>query len=119
MPVRASVTTICGTGPLVACLNRNDPYHGWAVTLLKQLQRPMLPCEPVLTEAARFLREGGAPIDPLYQLLEHDALRLDFDMSVHWPRPRFQGDHANKLCRTKSPRKCWLRAHPSFSARSS
>jgi len=31
-PVRASVTTISDTGPLGAFLNRNDPYHDWAVT---------------------------------------------------------------------------------------
>ena len=46
----------------------------------------MLTCEPVLTEATYFLREDGAPVDPLFQLLERDALRLDFDMSAHWPR---------------------------------
>jgi predicted nucleic acid-binding protein len=87
-PVWASVTTICDTGPLVAFLNRNDPYHGWAVTLLKQVQRPILACEPVLAEAAYFLREDGVPVDPLFQLLERDALRLEFDMSAHWPRLR-------------------------------
>lgn len=82
------MTTICDTGPLVAFLNGNDPYHDWAVTLLKQVQRPMLTCEPVLTEAAYFLREDGVAVDPLFELLERDALRLDFDMSAHWPRLR-------------------------------
>ena len=42
--------TICDTGPLVAYLNRNDPHHAWAVTLMKQVRPPMLTCEPVLTE---------------------------------------------------------------------
>ncbi len=82
------MTTICDTGPLVAFLNRNDPYHAWAVALLKQVRRPMLTCEPVLTEVAYFLREDGAPVDALFQLLQRDALRLDFDMSAHWPRVR-------------------------------
>jgi predicted nucleic acid-binding protein len=82
------VTTICDTGPLVAFLNRNDPHHDWAVMLLKQVQRPMLTCEPVLTEVAYFLREDRVRVDPLFQLLERDALRLDFDMSAHWPRLR-------------------------------
>jgi predicted nucleic acid-binding protein len=82
------VTAICDTGPLVAFLNRNDPHHHWAVALLKQIPRPMLTCEPVLTEAISFLREDGLPVDPLFQLLEREALRLEFDMPAHWPRLR-------------------------------
>ena len=82
------MTTICDTGPLVAYLNRNDPYHTWAIALLKQARPPMLTCEPVLTEVAYFLREDGVEVDPLFQLLERGALRLDFDMSTHWPRVR-------------------------------
>ena len=27
-------------------------------------------------------------VDPLFQLLERGALRLEFDMSAHWPRVR-------------------------------
>jgi predicted nucleic acid-binding protein len=82
------VITICDTGPLVAYLNRNDPYHAWAVAVMKQVQPPLLTCEPVLTEAAYFLREDDLDIDPLFQLLERDVLRLDFDASRHWPRLR-------------------------------
>ena len=55
---------------------------------MKQVQRPMLTCEPVLTEVVYFLREGGLAVDPLFQLLERGALRVDFDMSAHWPRLR-------------------------------
>ena len=80
--------TICDTGPLVAYLNRNDPYHAWAVALMKQVRPPMLSCEPVLTEVAYFLREDELGLDPLFQLLERDVLRLNFDMSTHWPRLR-------------------------------
>jgi predicted nucleic acid-binding protein len=82
------VITICDTGPLVAYLNRNDPYHAWAVALMKQVRPPMLTCEAVLTEAVYFLREDHLEIDPLFQLLEREALRLDFDVSTHWPRIR-------------------------------
>ncbi|HEY3458071.1 MAG TPA: PIN domain-containing protein [Bryobacteraceae bacterium] len=80
--------TICDTGPLVAYLNRNDPYHAWAVGLMKQVRVPMLVCEPVLTEAVYFLREDGLTVDPLFQLLERKAVRLEFDLSAHWPRIR-------------------------------
>jgi predicted nucleic acid-binding protein len=82
------VITICDTGPLVAYLNRNDPYHAWAVALMKQLRAPLLTCEPVLTEVVYFLREDTLDVDPLFQLLERHVLRLDFDMSTHWPRLR-------------------------------
>lgn len=80
--------TICDTGPLVAYLNRSDPYHAWAVALMKQVRAPMLTCEPVLTEAVYFLREDRLELKPLFQLLEREALRLDFDVSTHWSRIR-------------------------------
>lgn len=80
--------TICDTGPLVAYLNRKDPYHAWAVALMKQVRPPMLTCEAVLTEAAYFLREDHAEIDPLFRLIERGALRLEFELSAHWPRVR-------------------------------
>ena len=80
--------TICDTGPLVAFLNRNDPYHAWAVALMKQVRPPMLTCESVLTEAVNFLRDDGVDVAPLFELLERGALRLDFDLASHWPRAR-------------------------------
>jgi predicted nucleic acid-binding protein len=82
------VITICDTGPLLAYLNRNDPHHEWAVALMKQVQAPMLVCEPVLTEIVYFLREDGLALDPLFQLLEREAVRLEFNLSEHWPRIR-------------------------------
>jgi uncharacterized protein len=82
------VITVCDTGPLVAYLNRNDPYHAWAVSVMKEIRPPMLTSEAVLTEAFYFLREDGADVDPVFQLLERKALRVDFDMSAHWPRVR-------------------------------
>jgi uncharacterized protein len=80
--------TICDTGPLVAYLNRNDPYHKWAIALMKQVPPPMLTCEAVLTEAVYFLREDGVAVDPLFQLIQRDALRLDFELPTHLSRVR-------------------------------
>lgn len=48
----------------------------------------MLTCEPVLTEAVYFLREDGLEVDPLFRMLERGALRLQFEVSTHWPRIR-------------------------------
>jgi predicted nucleic acid-binding protein len=82
------VITICDTGPLVGYLNRNDPHHEWAVAQMRQVRAPMLVCEPVLTEVVYFLREDGLTVDPLFQLIERQAIRLAFDLSAHWPRMR-------------------------------
>jgi uncharacterized protein len=87
-PVSATMITICDTGPLLAYLNRNDPHHKWAVALMKEVRPPTLVCEPVLTEVVYFLREDGLAVDPLFQLLEREAVRLDFEISSHWPRIR-------------------------------
>ena len=64
--------TICDTGPLLAYLNRNDPHHKWAVSLMREVRAPLLVCEPVLTEVVYFLREDGLALDPLFQLLERE-----------------------------------------------
>jgi predicted nucleic acid-binding protein len=82
------VITICDTGPLVAYLNRNDPYHTWATSVMKQVPAPMLTCEAVLTEAAYFLRDDRVDVDPLFKLVERQLVMLDFDLSSHWPRVR-------------------------------
>jgi predicted nucleic acid-binding protein len=82
------VITICDTGPLVAYLNRNDPYHSWALAVMKQVRPPAMTCEAVLTEAVYFLREDGVDVDPLFKLIERGAVHLDFDLSAHWPRVR-------------------------------
>lgn len=80
--------TVCDTGPLVAYLNRSDPYHEWAVTVMKRVQPPLMTCEAVLTEAAYFLRQDQLDVEPLFRMLERDALRIDLDASTHWPRIR-------------------------------
>lgn len=48
----ARVIHICDTAPLIAFLNRNDPYHARAVGLLRQVPAPLLSCEAMLAEAA-------------------------------------------------------------------
>jgi predicted nucleic acid-binding protein len=82
------VITIGDTGPIVAYLNRHDPHHSWAVAALKHVRPPLLTSEPVLTEVAYFLREDGVDVDPLFQLIDREAVRVDFDLAAHWPRMR-------------------------------
>ena len=47
-----------------------------------------LTTEPVLTEVAYFLRADRVDVDPLFQLLERGAVRLDLQVAEHWPRLR-------------------------------
>ncbi|HEY7388800.1 MAG TPA: PIN domain-containing protein [Bryobacteraceae bacterium] len=82
------MTTICDTGPLLAYLVRNDPHHKWAVAVMKEVRAPLLVCEPVLTEVVYFLREDGLPVHSLFEMLERQAVRLEFDLSAQWPRIR-------------------------------
>jgi uncharacterized protein len=82
------VITICDTGPLVAYLNRNDRYHSWAVAVMKQVRSPMWTTEPVLAEVAYVLRTDRIDVDPLFQLLERDAVKLDLPVAAHWSRLR-------------------------------
>lgn len=55
---------------------------------MKQVRSPMLTTEPVLTEAAYFLRVDRVDVDPLFQMLERGAIRLDLQIAEHWPRLR-------------------------------
>jgi predicted nucleic acid-binding protein len=82
------VTTICDTGPLLAYLNRHDPHHAWAVSIMRQIPPPLLTCEPVLTETLYFLREDRLDVEPVFLMLERGALVVDFDLSTRWPRLR-------------------------------
>jgi predicted nucleic acid-binding protein len=55
---------------------------------MKQVRSPMLTTEPVLTEVAYFLRTDRVDVDPLFQLLERDAVRVDLQVAAHWQRLR-------------------------------
>jgi predicted nucleic acid-binding protein len=55
---------------------------------MKQIRPPVLTCEAVFTEAVYFLLEDGAGADPLFRMMEQNAIVLDFDLAAHWPRVR-------------------------------
>lgn len=80
--------TLCDTGPLVAYLNQKDRHHEWAVRLMKTVRPPMLTSEAVMTETIYFLREDALDVDPLFQLIERGAMRVDFELTNHWRRVR-------------------------------
>jgi predicted nucleic acid-binding protein len=46
---------IVDTGPLVAFFDRSEQHHRWSTERIKELERPLLVCEPVLAEAIYLL----------------------------------------------------------------
>jgi predicted nucleic acid-binding protein len=69
-------------------LNKHDPYHLWAVSIMRQIRSPLLTCEPVLTETIYFLRQDSLDVEPVFLMLERGALVVDFALSTRWPRVR-------------------------------
>jgi uncharacterized protein len=74
---------LADTGPLVALLDRNDPWHGWAAAQLESLTQPMLTCEAVLSECAFLLSAHDPGARRLFALIEDDIVRLGFDLDDH------------------------------------
>ena len=74
---------IVDTGPLVALLDRAEQYHGWASKQVKQLDPPMLVCEPVLVETMFLLTRNPAAQDTILGLLENGALRIAYHLDEH------------------------------------
>ena len=62
------------TGPLVAIFSAQDARHGECVSQLSMIDRPMLTCWPVLTEAFWMLRDRPAAIQILLQCFGEDGL---------------------------------------------
>jgi len=74
---------IVDTGPLVAFLDRRERFHTWAVAQIDQLERPLLVCEAVLTEAMFLLRHHPAAQDGILAMLENGALEIGFQLAPH------------------------------------
>lgn len=74
---------IADTGPLVAFLDRGERRHAWAAERVRELDAPLLVCEPVLAEAAHLLSHSAAAQDALLGLLENGALRIGLHVEDH------------------------------------
>lgn len=76
---------LCDTGPLVALIDRDDPYHTQSVATLRTLPAdPLLTTWPCLVEAMYLLwRAGGLPAqEELWSYLADSLVVL------HTPEPR-------------------------------
>jgi predicted nucleic acid-binding protein len=74
---------IVDTGPLVAFLDRAERHHRWIVERVKELDPPLLVCEPVLAEAMYLLARFPRAQDALFGLLETGALKIALHIDEH------------------------------------
>lgn len=83
--------TLTDTGPLVALINANDPYHEKANGILSRLPKvPLITTWPCLTEAMYLLFQAGgqAAQDELWQWVADGLLRLYLPDEDEWRRMR-------------------------------
>ncbi len=69
---------ILDTGPLVAFINGRDRYHEWAKMQWAEMNRPLLTCEAVLSEACFLLRSLGGGDKAVLELLHRKVLDIPF-----------------------------------------
>lgn len=79
---------VADTGPLVAFFDRAERNHAWAVERVRELEAPLLVCEPVLAEVMYLLGQLPKAQDALFDLLENGALRIAFRLDEHVPALR-------------------------------
>ena len=83
--------TLTDTGPLVALINANDPFHVQASSALSRLPRvPLLTTWPCLTEAMHLLNRAGghAAQDDLWGLVADGLIQIHLPSADEWPRMR-------------------------------
>ena len=71
---------ILDTGVLVAYLNRDDRYHGWATDMLKSVRIPALTCEAVISETCFLLKNSIEGKKNLLELVARGVLQIRFDL---------------------------------------
>ena len=74
---------IVDTGPLVALFDRAERHHRWVAERLRELDAPLLVCEPVLAEALYLLARYPKAPDAVLELLENGALSIAFRIDEH------------------------------------
>lgn len=79
---------ILDTGPLTGWINRRDQWHAWSVSVLEDLEPPLLICEAVIAETAWQLAASAEAVDRLYGLVETGALRVVDLLPEHMPHIR-------------------------------
>lgn len=73
---------IVDTGILVAFLMPSDKHHQWSIASLKNVQYPILTCEPVLTEACFLSQRIHSGRKKVLQLVSQGYIEIPFCLSV-------------------------------------
>ncbi len=68
---------ILDAGPLIAALNRQDQYHGWACETLERLGPPFYSCPEAMAEAAAMTGEAIA----IVEMIQAGEILLTFDLA--------------------------------------
>lgn len=74
---------VADSGPLVAFLDRRDPWHSWACACIRELAEPMLTCEAVLSETLHLTEHCDPSGRTVFELLRAGGLRLAFSLEAH------------------------------------
>jgi predicted nucleic acid-binding protein len=69
---------------LATLLNKNDTYHQWAVTQLKDIQPPLLTCEAIISEVSFLIECKQQGIDVIFNYLKLGIIELPFCFSSEY-----------------------------------
>lgn len=77
-----SHVTIIDTGPIVAYINRNDKYHGWAKQRFQELVSPVITCQAVLSEACYLTRHTKNGRETILEMVDRNLIQTEFNLNV-------------------------------------
>jgi len=69
------------TGVIVALLDRSEKRHARCVTVLGNLERPLVTCEAVIAEACYLLRGLPGASEAVLQNVERGVFQIPFQLS--------------------------------------
>jgi predicted nucleic acid-binding protein len=80
------IPSLLDTGPVVALLDRKDPYHDWVVPRFHRLQGRLVTTGAVVTEATFFLQNVRDGISRLFELLANPRVEVRDSFQPRQPR---------------------------------
>ena len=64
------LSVLLDTGPLVAFVDRREPFNEWSCRVFERIDSPLLTCEAVLTEACFLVRHVKRGVEAVLGLVE-------------------------------------------------